>query len=643
MTVFRLMLAGALALLAGCGASSEPPPAASAPAMRAFADDGALRRFLAARADWRRKHSPAPVAYDTAMPAPPPPATAPAAPAAPADQAERAAPGITNTQEAGVDEGGIVKVHGRHLVILRRGRLFTVEVGDRTLHPVDRIDVFPPGTSGRDAWYDELLVAGDRAVVVGFSQGRGGTEINRFRIGADGSLRFEDSYHLRSNDYYSANNYASRLIGDRLIFYTPLVLGPQLQDGPQSQDGLPALRRWTGKRAAPFERIAPATRVYVPEPVRRDPTARTDVLHTVTTCDLAAERMACRATAVLGSWSRNFYVSGGAVYVWIDGALGTDRRQPRALVYRLPLDGGTPGAVAAVGGPVDQFSFREDPARGTLDVLVRAGSEGDGQGEAMWSSEVSAGDAALLRLPLALFGDGRAAAPRAAYRALPLPDGENWSFHNRFVGSTLVYAAGEFAGERPRRAVFVAPVDGAVVRVPVQHGVDRIDVIGSDAMVVGNDAGGRLGFTAIRLGGGARAEATSFLVAASEGERRSQAFFYRPDPGSPDGVSGTLGLPVMRTLRDSRLARFLGSGSAIAFLRREDRRLVPAGELAARPGDARDDGCQASCVDWYGNARPIFLGTRILALMGYELVEGRLEQGRIVEVGRTDYSRPADR
>jgi hypothetical protein len=29
-------------------------------------------------------------------------------------------------------------------------------------------------------------------------------------------------------------------------------------------------------------------------------------------------------------------------------------------------------------------------------------------------------------------------------------------------------------------------------------------------------------------------------------------------------------------------------------------------------------------VDWYGNARPLFLGERIFALMGYELVEGRL-------------------
>ncbi len=37
---------------------------------------------------------------------------------------------VTNTQHAGVDEGGIVKVHGDHLVVLRRGRLFTVAIGE---------------------------------------------------------------------------------------------------------------------------------------------------------------------------------------------------------------------------------------------------------------------------------------------------------------------------------------------------------------------------------------------------------------------------------------------------------------------------------------------------------------------------------
>jgi hypothetical protein len=50
---------------------------------------------------------------------------------------------------------------------------------------------------------------------------------------------------------------------------------------------------------------------------------------------------------------------------------------------------------------------------------------------------------------------------------------------------------------------------------------------------------------------------------------------------------------------------------------------LPLGDLAS-PRARTDDGCKASCVDWYGNARPIFLGQRVLALMGYELVEGRL-------------------
>lgn len=166
--------------------------------------------------------------------------------------------------------------------------------------------------------------------------------------------------------------------------------------------------------------------------------------------------------------------------------------------------------------------------------------------------------------------------------------------------------------------------------------------MGDDAVVVGNNARTRLGFTAVRLGrNGAERSDSRFLSAATEGERRSQAFFYRPDPDSSDGASGTLGLPVNRRLASDRLAQFLGSGSAVAFLRREDRRLVLAGELAARPAAARDDGCEASCVDWYGNARPIFLRDRIFALMGFELVEGRLQGGSIVEVARIDFASPA--
>src|SRR5438105_13076005 len=90
-----------------------------------------------------------------------------AAPAA-ADQES-----ATNVQHAGVDEGGIVKLHGEHLVILRRGRLFTVEL--QGLKPVSTVDAFGPDIDPRHAWHDEMLIWRDTVVVIGYSYARGRT------------------------------------------------------------------------------------------------------------------------------------------------------------------------------------------------------------------------------------------------------------------------------------------------------------------------------------------------------------------------------------------------------------------------------------------------------------------------------------
>src|SRR6185503_1582332 len=64
---------------------------------------------------------------------------------APAKLADSKDESITNVQHAGVDEGGIVKRHGDHLVILRRGRLFTVKIGDNDLSPVSAADAYGKG------------------------------------------------------------------------------------------------------------------------------------------------------------------------------------------------------------------------------------------------------------------------------------------------------------------------------------------------------------------------------------------------------------------------------------------------------------------------------------------------------------------
>ena len=553
------------------------------------------------------------------MPAPSPVAAAPAA--APAAES------VTNTQTRGVDEGGIVKVHGRHLVILRRGRLFTVDIDGAHLKPVAAIDAFAPSSDPGGAWYDEMLIADNTIVVVGYSYQRGGTEIGLFDIDAAGKLGYRATWHLRSNDYYSSRNYASRLIGSKLIFYSPLRLN---LSGSDLHAGFPAARRWR-KDAAPgdFQRIAPATRIYRTDDPIEDEYGLT--LHTVAICDLATAEMECTATAVMGPPGRVFYVSAGSVFVWTTRyATGTQGGAARSALFRIPLDGAVPTAIKTAGAPIDQFSFLES-ADGHLNVLVRA----KGRGDAMWAAEGSSGDTALLRVRLDSFGDGRDSAPLEAYRRLPFPAG--YTLQNRFIGNFLLFGAGSSWGQPQGTAQALHAVRwdiaAAAQTVPLAHSVDRIEAMGGDALVVGTQ-GKSLLFSSIRLGSEATYASLYSRKDSAQGETRSHGFFYKP---TAEG-EGLVGLPVTGGGRPGY--RQLSEGSAaVLFLRNRSLRLTELGSLDAQPNPATNDACRASCVDWYGNARPLFLRNRVFALMGYELVEGRITSEKIIqEVRRISFA-----
>lgn len=541
-------------------------------------------------------------------------------------------PSITNVQVAGVDEGGIVKVAGQHLVILRRGRLFTVSTANDGLRPIDSIDAYPPGVDPSDDWYDEMLISGDLIVVVGYSYERGGTEINRFRLSLDGRLSFVDSHHLKSDDYYSSRNFASRLIGNQLIIYSPLYFG--YDDDPLH--ALPGLSRWSPGQDGPrYQRITSARQVYIPAPLRAAGPGSVESMHTVNRCDLTAAELDCTATVVLGPSGRTFFVSTNAVYVWVSPAWSWQEEGQLSFLYRIPLDGGRPAAVQVQGGPIDQFSFHANVPASRLDILVADMTGGD----AMWGPEYAEGQPALLQLPTSRFGDGSRAAPASDYRLLP--GGDYISvLHNRFIGDWLLYALRPQIASDNRAQLIAAPLaGGSPVVFDMAGGVDRIEQLGGDALAVGEDLeGGGVVFTTVDLTSGRLPLLGDRFAdpAAREAESRSHAFFYRAD--SPDGADGLLGLPVLRTVEaDDRYgqARTLAE---MLFVRRAARQLSDFGRLSASDVDRSDDGCQASCVDWYGNARPIFLGDRIFALLGYELVEGAESGGGVREVGRTDFS-----
>jgi hypothetical protein len=121
---------------------------------------------------------------------------------------------------------------------------------------------------------------------------------------------------------------------------------------------------------------------------------------------------------------------------------------------------------------------------------------------------------------------------------------------------------------------------------------------------------------------------------AVQGESRRQGFFYKPDGDQ----SGMLGLPVLVPGSLTLKQMLFENSAAIVFLRNDSLQLREVGELGSEPEKGTDDRCRASCVDWYGNARPLFLRGRVFALLGYEIVEGRLDDGRIHELRRINYA-----
>lgn len=515
---------------------------------------------------------------------------------------------ITNNQVAGVDEGGIVKLHGQHLVILRRGRLFTVDVGDKRLAPVSAVDAFGPETNGR-GWYDEMLVSGDTVAVIGYSHERGGTELVLFRIDGTGKLAYRGTWNLRSQDYYSSRNYASRLVGSKLVLYTPIRIGV---DQAEPLARLPGLRRWKKDQVPAFQPIAPPTRIYRIDDTP-DPQAGGVTLHSVVTCDLAQPELRCESTGVLGSAGRVFHVSPTAVYVWAMQSEGGI-----AGLFRLPLDGKAPSALRVTGSPIDQFSFLEQ-ADGHLNVLVRK----EGQGDGMWRGEAAGGPLWLLRTRIRDFGDGSQPLRTADYQLLP--EAHGGPLQSRFIGHQLVYGAGDGSRVSPyamRAQLHTVDVRNGTVRsMTLKHGIDRIEALGTAAaMVIGADPWA-LQFSTVRLGSRPAVVGRHARRGIAQAETRSHGFFYQP-LGPTQGLAAVPTRPGGDPQRHSSEER-----AGMMYLYSDELRLAEIGNLLARPGVGRDDDCYASCADWYGNARPIFLGERMFALLGYELVEGRLARG----------------
>ncbi|MEQ1931436.1 MAG: beta-propeller domain-containing protein [Parvularculaceae bacterium] len=560
---------------------------------------------------------------------------------------------ITDTQKAGVDEGDIVKNFGRFLIVLQDGRLFSIDTGasSSALKLVDRENVYRDPES--DAWYDEMVIHDNRIAVLGYSYDEEASEIAVFEIAPEGALSHQATYFISADDYYDGDNYATRLVGDKLIVYTPFYL----QDvDPEKPLAWPLARRWI--KEGDGGRVSPGVNLYGAEDIYK-PIQRTvsPVVHAVSVCPLsvaAGAEFDCRTTAIVGPDDRQFYVSDRDVYLWLSAAsediVGDDYppdcapgfapgfgdSAPAAL-FRLPLDGGAPKAIRTKGYPQDQFAL-DSNATHFRALLSWAPHQCDNaKNEASFK---------LLTLPLSAFGATPRTAPERRYA--PLPPLKDGFYENRFTDDYVVYgsrkdwgtsAPDDEEGDLVARIV-AAPIDrpaGAVI-MSAPHNVIRAERVGDDIVVTGYKNAAGLSVSAIKLGGLPRLADTEILEGRYESEGRSHAFNSLVDGEG----AGLMGLPTVAVEKESTRWVYRSDASDVSFLSVDaEGRLLSAGELMGSDESEHEDyECEVSCVDWYGNTRPIFLGGRIFGLSGAELIEGRRVDGRIVEIGRLNITAP---
>lgn len=254
----------------------------------------------------------------------------------------------------------------------------------------------------------------------------------------------------------------------------------------------------------------------------------------------------------------------------------------------------------------------------------------------MWAPEFAGGSLALLRVPLTEFSAKASTVAFERYSALEGPEA-TYNMQNRFVGDHLLYGSGIgwWGNDSGDQHVYIKAYKTAetVQALELGHGVDRIEPLGSDAaLVVGND-GADLELSAIALEPVAEVRDVHVRPDAVQGETRSHGFFFKADA---DGGSGVLGLPARL---DGEAWRHLiwGSAEVLYLLVSPELKLSSLGALQASAEQTQEDACKVSCVDWYGNARPIFYHDRVFALLGYELIEGTLSQTSITELSRTSF------
>src|SRR5262249_45576033 len=125
--------------------------------------------------------------------------------------------------------------------------------------------------------------------------------------------------------------------------------------------------------------------------------------------------------------------------------------------------------------------------------------------------------------------------------------------------------------------------NGQLSDLKLTHGVDRIEQMGSDAVVIGTN-GQDLYFSPIRLDDGPDVRKSYVRKNASQGELRIHGFFYKSDGEG----SGIIGLPIAGQGR-AGYRHLMENSASIIFIRNDGLKFDSLGELESQVASTNDN------------------------------------------------------
>ena len=539
---------------------------------------------------------------------------------------------ITNNQEAGIDEGGIVKKLGNYLLVLRNGTLYSIalrEGGRDSLQVVDML-LAAEDDSGRGVWYDEILALDGRIVLLGYG---GGTQLIGFSIDDSGRLHRRWHYTLNGNDYFSDNNYGMRLLGDRLIFQQTLSIDSS------ADIAWPEWRRGN----EPLQLARPLLENY--QILFPGLMSDTPDLHLLLSCSLPLLEQgdfACDAAGVLSDSSSELYVTESTAYLALSGwndelylepdfvswgfssRLNDSQLQTHRQTWLARFDlinFGTPELARVQGELRSQFWLKE--LDGDLHVLSNTGYGEDANvllhrvGRQDFTHTGQSLIAPRTTMPGEVHGPARLTS-KAAY---------------------VVQAANNDDVMSVTSSVSMSILDlhqDGITQLELEFEPDRLETIQEHLLVTGH-TNNQLKFVLLQDQAKPYLLDQLALYGFQQSEHRSHAFNF----GQPATGRTVFGLPVItQAAANNDTSDYIDRVSDLLLIDMSENRLQMLGLVDMASHAKPEPKCELSCFDWYGNARLFFVGERIFALSADQLVELRLVSNAVQKVAQIRLTAP---